>query len=146
MPIVRAPNCRGALRIIAGERRWPSHPAGRTPISIPGGDPWTYGMNLPSPWALIEKFQREDSIRIERSYRAATSADGIRTDPSSRLRCCGQVRVELQCYYGLMALPDDVKLLLWNGGDLENGSSRGLCWVCRRTIRPAAARQVVAKV
>jgi len=140
-PIVVRPIGEGRYEIIAGERRWrATQQAGLD--SIPAvirevADEAAIAM------ALIENIQREDLNPIEEAMALHRLQQEFELTQQQVANAVGKSRVSITNLLRLMALPDEVKLLL-ERGDIEMGHARALLGLPLEE-QTAAARQVVAK-
>ncbi|MCL5043503.1 MAG: ParB/RepB/Spo0J family partition protein [Gammaproteobacteria bacterium] len=140
-PIVVRPIGGGRYEIIAGERRWrATQQAGLD--SIPAvirevADEAAIAM------ALIENIQREDLNPIEEAMALHRLQQEFELTQQQVANAVGKSRVSITNLLRLMALPDEVKLLL-ERGDIEMGHARALLGLPLEE-QTAAARQVVAK-
>lgn len=140
-PIVVRPIGGGRYEIIAGERRWrATQQAGLD--SIPAvirevADEAAIAMGL------IENIQREDLNPIEEAMALHRLQQEFELTQQQVANAVGKSRVSITNLLRLMALPDEVKLLL-ERGDIEMGHARALLGLPLEE-QTAAARQVVAK-
>lgn len=140
-PIVVRPIADGRYEIIAGERRWrATQQAGLDSIPAVIRDvPDEAAIAM----ALIENIQREDLNPIEEAIALQRLQLEFELTQQQVADAVGKSRVSITNLLRLMALPDDVKLLL-ERGDLEMGHARALLGLPNED-QTAAARQVVAK-
>ncbi|MFN3581350.1 MAG: ParB/RepB/Spo0J family partition protein [Pseudomonas sp.] len=140
-PIVVRPIAEGRYEIIAGERRWrATQQAGLDSIPAVIRDvPDEAAIAM----ALIENIQREDLNPIEEAIALQRLQLEFELTQQQVADAVGKSRVSITNLLRLMALPDDVKLLL-ERGDLEMGHARALLGL-PSDDQTAAARQVVAK-
>ncbi|KAA0694044.1 ParB/RepB/Spo0J family partition protein [Halopseudomonas laoshanensis] len=140
-PIVVRPIAEGRYEIIAGERRWrATQQAGLDSIPAVIRDvPDEAAIAM----ALIENIQREDLNPIEEAIALQRLQLEFELTQQQVADAVGKSRVSITNLLRLMALPDDVKLLL-ERGDLEMGHARALLGLPSED-QTAAARQVVAK-
>jgi ParB family transcriptional regulator, chromosome partitioning protein len=140
-PIVVRPIAEGRYEIIAGERRWrATQQAGLDSIPAVIRDvPDEAAIAM----ALIENIQREDLNPIEEAIALQRLQMEFELTQQQVADAVGKSRVSITNLLRLMALPDDVKLLL-ERGDLEMGHARALLGL-PADDQTAAARQVVAK-
>ncbi|WP_022960826.1 ParB/RepB/Spo0J family partition protein [Halopseudomonas pelagia] len=140
-PIVVRPIAEGRYEIIAGERRWrATQQAGLDSIPAVIRDvPDEAAIAM----ALIENIQREDLNPIEEAIALQRLQMEFELTQQQVADAVGKSRVSITNLLRLMALPDDVKLLL-ERGDLEMGHARALLGLPNED-QTAAARQVVAK-
>lgn len=140
-PIVVRPIADGRYEIIAGERRWrATQQAGLDSIPAVIRDvPDEAAIAM----ALIENIQREDLNPIEEAIALQRLQLEFELTQQQVADAVGKSRVSITNLLRLMALPDDVKLLL-ERGDLEMGHARALLGLPSED-QTAAARQVVAK-
>ncbi|SDU33483.1 ParB/RepB/Spo0J family partition protein [Halopseudomonas salegens] len=140
-PIVVRPIGGGRYEIIAGERRWrATQQAGLDHIPAvirEVTDEAAIAM------ALIENIQREDLNPIEEAMALYRLQQEFELTQQQVANAVGKSRVSITNLLRLMALPDDVKLLL-ERGDIEMGHARALLGL-PQDEQTAAARQVVAK-
>ncbi len=140
-PIVVRPVDGQRYEIIAGERRWrATQLAGLDAIpavirEVP--DEAAIAM------ALIENIQREDLNPIEEAMALQRLQQEFELTQQEVANAVGKSRVTVTNLLRLMALPDDVKLLL-ERGDIEMGHARALLGLPLEQ-QTQAARQVVAK-
>ncbi|AQZ94107.1 ParB/RepB/Spo0J family partition protein [Halopseudomonas phragmitis] len=140
-PIVVRPIDGQRYEIIAGERRWrATQLAGLDSIpavirEVP--DEAAIAM------ALIENIQREDLNPIEEAMALQRLQQEFELTQQEVANAVGKSRVTVTNLLRLMALPDDVKLLL-ERGDIEMGHARALLGLPLEQ-QTQAARQVVAK-
>lgn len=140
-PIVVRPIDGQRYEIIAGERRWrATQLAGLDAIpavirEVP--DEAAIAM------ALIENIQREDLNPIEEAMALQRLQQEFELTQQEVANAVGKSRVTVTNLLRLMALPDDVKLLL-ERGDIEMGHARALLGLPLEQ-QTQAARQVVAK-
>lgn len=140
-PIVVRPLAEGRYEIIAGERRWrATQQAGLDSIPAVIRD-------VPDESAiamsLIENIQREDLNPIEEAIALQRLQLEFELTQQQVADAVGKSRVSITNLLRLMALPEEVKLLL-ERGDLEMGHARALLGLPNED-QTAAARQVVAK-
>jgi len=140
-PIVVRPIGEGRYEIIAGERRWrATQQAGldRIPAVV---------REVPDEaaiaMALIENIQREDLNPIEEAMALQRLQQEFELTQQQVADAVGKSRVSVTNLLRLMALPDEVKLLL-ERGDLEMGHARALLGLPLEQ-QAEAARQVVAR-
>lgn len=140
-PIVVRPIAEGRYEIIAGERRWrATQQAGLDSIPAVIRDvPDEAAIAM----ALIENIQREDLNPIEEAIALQRLQLEFELTQQQVADAVGKSRVSITNLLRLMALPDDVKLLL-ERGDLEMGHARALLGLPSED-QTAAARQVVAR-
>ncbi len=140
-PIVVRPIGGGRYEIIAGERRWrATQQAGLDYIPAVIRDvPDEAAIAM----ALIENIQREDLNPIEEAMALHRLQQEFELTQQQVANAVGKSRVSITNLLRLMALPDDVKLLL-ERGDIEMGHARALLGLPLEE-QTAAARQVVAK-
>ncbi|PKM29820.1 MAG: chromosome partitioning protein ParB [Gammaproteobacteria bacterium HGW-Gammaproteobacteria-11] len=140
-PIVVRPIGEGRFEIIAGERRWrATQLAGLDSIPAVIRDvPDEAAIAM----ALIENIQREDLNPIEEAIALQRLQLEFELTQQQVADAVGKSRVSITNLLRLMALPDDVKLLL-ERGDLEMGHARALLGLPAEQ-QGTAARQVVAK-
>lgn len=140
-PIVVRAIAEGRYEIIAGERRWrATQQAGLDSIPAVVRDvPDEAAIAM----ALIENIQREDLNPIEEAIALQRLQMEFELTQQQVADAVGKSRVSITNLLRLMALPDDVKLLL-ERGDLEMGHARALLGLPAED-QTAAARQVVAK-
>ncbi|MES2675560.1 MAG: ParB/RepB/Spo0J family partition protein [Pseudomonadota bacterium] len=140
-PIVVRPIGDGRYELIAGERRWrATQLAGLDKIPAVIRD-------VPDEAAiamsLIENIQREDLNPIEEAIALKRLQDEFELTHQEVATAVGKSRTTITNLLRLIALTDDVKVLL-ERGDLEMGHARSLL-----TLEPAVqreiARQIVAK-
>ena len=140
-PIVVRPIANGRFEIIAGERRWrASQQAGLDTVpamvrEVP--DQAAIAM------ALIENIQREDLNPIEEAVALQRLQQEFQLTQQQVAEAVGKSRVTITNLLRLIALPEEIKILL-SHGDLEMGHARALLGL------PAAqqvegARHVVAR-
>ena len=140
-PIVVRPIGAGRYEIIAGERRWrATQQAGLDHIpavirEVP--DEAAIAM------ALIENIQREDLNPIEEAMALSRLQQEFELTQQQVANAVGKSRVTITNLLRLMALPDEVKLLL-ERGDIEMGHARALLGLPLEE-QTEAARQVVAR-
>ncbi len=140
-PIVVRPIAGDRYEIIAGERRWrAAQQAGLDSIPAVIRD-------VPDEAAiamsLIENIQREDLNPIEEAIALQRLQLEFELTQQQVADAVGKSRVTITNLLRLMALPDDVKLLL-ERGDLEMGHARALLGLPAEQ-QTEAARQVVAR-
>lgn len=140
-PIVVRPIGEGRYEIIAGERRWrATQQAGLDSIPAVIRDvPDEAAIAM----ALIENIQREDLNPIEEAIALQRLQHEFELTQQQVADAVGKSRVSITNLLRLMALPDEVKLLL-ERGDLEMGHARALLGLPAEQ-QTQAARQVVAK-
>lgn len=140
-PIVVRPIAGDRYEIVAGERRWrATQLAGLDMIPAVIRDvPDEAAIAM----ALIENIQREDLNPIEEAIALQRLQQEFELTQQEVANAVGKSRVTITNLLRLMALPDDVKLLL-ERGDLEMGHARALLGLPAEQ-QTAAARQVVAK-
>lgn len=140
-PIVVRPIADERYEIIAGERRWrASQLAGLDMIPAVVRDvPDEAAIAM----ALIENIQREDLNPIEEAIALQRLQQEFELTQQQVADAVGKSRVTITNLLRLMALPDDVKLLL-ERGDIEMGHARALLGLPAEQ-QTAAARQVVAR-
>lgn len=140
-PIIVRPIDADRYEIIAGERRWrAAQQAGLDHIPVvirEVSDEAAIAM------ALIENIQREDLNPIEEAIALQRLQEEFDLTQQQVADAVGKSRVTITNLLRLMALPDDVKLLL-ERGDLEMGHARALLGLPAEQ-QTDAARQVVAK-
>ncbi|TVP92202.1 MAG: ParB/RepB/Spo0J family partition protein [Pseudomonadaceae bacterium] len=140
-PIVVRPIDGGRYEIIAGERRWrATQQAGLDHIPAVIRD---VADEAAIAMALIENIQREDLNPIEEAMALHRLQQEFELTQQQVANAVGKSRVSITNLLRLMALPDDVKLLL-ERGDIEMGHARALLGL-PLDEQTAAARQVVAK-
>ncbi|MFO7706178.1 MAG: ParB/RepB/Spo0J family partition protein [Halopseudomonas sp.] len=140
-PIVVRPLAEGRYEIIAGERRWrATQQAGLDSIPAVIRDVTD---EAAIAMALIENIQREDLNPIEEAIALQRLQLEFELTQQQVADAVGKSRVSITNLLRLMALPDEVKLLL-ERGDLEMGHARALLGLPNED-QTAAARQVVAK-
>lgn len=122
-PIIVRRMTSGRFEIVAGERRWrASQLAGLTTIpAIVRDIPDTTAMAV----ALIENIQREDLNPIEEACALQRLLDEFAMTHNQIAEAVGKSRAHVTNLLRLLALTDDVKLLL-ERGDLEMGHARAL--------------------
>lgn len=140
-PIVVRPIGDGRYELIAGERRWrATQLAGldRIPAVI---------RDVPDEAAiamsLIENIQREDLNPIEEAMALKRLQDEFELTHQEVATAVGKSRTTITNLLRLIALTDDVKLLL-ERGDLEMGHARSLLTL-EPSVQRDIARQIVAK-
>jgi len=140
-PIVVRPIDGGRFEIIAGERRWrASHQAGLEKIpamvrEVP--DEAAIAM------ALIENIQREDLNPIEEAVALQRLQQEFQLTQQQVAEAVGKSRVTITNLLRLIALPEEIKILL-SHGDLEMGHARALLGLpAERQVE--GARHVVAR-
>ncbi|TWH64266.1 ParB family chromosome partitioning protein [Azomonas agilis] len=140
-PIVVRPVASGRYEIIAGERRWrASQQAGLDKIpalvrEVPD--------DLAIAMALIENIQREDLNPIEEAIALQRLQHEFHLTQQQVADAVGKSRVSISNLMRLMALPEEVKIMLAHG-DLEMGHARALLGLPdERQIE--GARHVVAR-
>jgi ParB family transcriptional regulator, chromosome partitioning protein len=140
-PIVVRPIGEERYEIIAGERRWrATQLAGLDMIPAVIRDvPDEAAIAM----ALIENIQREDLNPIEEAIALQRLQQEFELTQQQVADAVGKSRVTITNLLRLMALPDDVKLLL-ERGDIEMGHARALLGLPAEQ-QTAAARQVVAR-
>jgi ParB family transcriptional regulator, chromosome partitioning protein len=140
-PIVVRPIADDRYEIIAGERRWrATQLAGLDMIPAVIRDvPDEAAIAM----ALIENIQREDLNPIEEAIALQRLQQEFELTQQQVADAVGKSRVTITNLLRLMALPDDVKLLL-ERGDIEMGHARALLGLPVEQ-QTAAARQVVAR-
>lgn len=140
-PIVVRPIAGDRYEIIAGERRWrAAQQAGLDSIPAVIRDvPDEAAIAM----ALIENIQREDLNPIEEAIALQRLQQEFELTQQQVADAVGKSRVTITNLLRLMALPDDVKLLL-ERGDLEMGHARALLGL-PADEQTEAARQVVAR-
>ncbi len=140
-PIVVRPIGEGRYEIIAGERRWrATQLAGLDKIPAVIRDvPDEAAIAM----ALIENIQRENLNPIEEAVALKRLQDEFELTHAEVAQAVGKSRTTITNLLRLIALTDEVKILLEHG-DLEMGHARALL-----TLEPEAqrniARQIVAK-
>lgn len=140
-PIVVRPLAEGRYEIIAGERRWrATQQAGLDSIPAVIRD---VADEAAIAMSLIENIQREDLNPIEEAIALQRLQLEFELTQQQVADAVGKSRVSITNLLRLMALPEDVKLLL-ERGDLEMGHARALLGLPNED-QTAAARQVVAK-
>lgn len=140
-PIVVRPIDAERYEIIAGERRWrAAQQAGLDSIPVVIRD---VSDEAAIAMALIENIQREDLNPIEEAIALQRLQQEFDLTQQQVADAVGKSRVTITNLLRLMALPDDVKLLL-ERGDLEMGHARALLGLPAEQ-QTDAARQVVAK-
>ncbi|MFC3608130.1 ParB/RepB/Spo0J family partition protein [Stutzerimonas tarimensis] len=140
-PIVVRPIGSGRYEIIAGERRWrASQQAGleRIPAMV---------RDVPDEaaiaMALIENIQREDLNPIEEAMALQRLQQEFQLTQQQVADAVGKSRVAVSNLLRLIALPEEVKIML-SHGDLEMGHARALLGLpAERQIE--GARHVVAR-
>ncbi len=140
-PIVVRPIEGDRYEIIAGERRWrATQLAGLDSIPAVIRDvPDEAAIAM----ALIENIQREDLNPIEEAIALQRLQQEFELTQQQVADAVGKSRVTITNLLRLMALPEDVKLLL-ERGDIEMGHARALLGLPVEQ-QTQAARQVVAK-
>ena len=140
-PIVVRPIAGDRYEIIAGERRWrATQLAGLDKIPAVIRDvPDEAAIAM----ALIENIQREDLNPIEEAIALQRLQQEFELTQQQVADAVGKSRVTITNLLRLMALPDDVKLLL-ERGDIEMGHARALLGLPVED-QTEAARQVVAR-
>lgn len=140
-PIVVRPIAGERFEIIAGERRWrATQQAGLDSIPAVIRDvPDEAAIAM----ALIENIQREDLNPIEEAHALQRLQQEFELTQQQVADAVGKSRVTITNLLRLMALADDVKLLL-ERGDIEMGHARALLGLPTEQ-QTDAARQVVAK-
>lgn len=140
-PIVVRPIAGDRFEIIAGERRWrATQQAGLDSIPAVIRDvPDEAAIAM----ALIENIQREDLNPIEEAIALQRLQQEFELTQQQVADAVGKSRVTITNLLRLMALADDVKLLL-ERGDIEMGHARALLGLPAEQ-QTEAARQVVAK-
>jgi ParB family chromosome partitioning protein len=140
-PIVVRPIEGDRFEIIAGERRWrATQLAGLDSIPAVIRDvPDEAAIAM----ALIENIQREDLNPIEEAIALQRLQQEFELTQQQVADAVGKSRVTITNLLRLMALPEDVKLLL-ERGDIEMGHARALLGLPAEQ-QTQAARQVVAK-
>ncbi|HDZ58345.1 MAG TPA: ParB/RepB/Spo0J family partition protein [Pseudomonas xinjiangensis] len=140
-PIVVRPIEGDRYEIIAGERRWrATQLAGLDSIPAVIRDvPDEAAIAM----ALIENIQREDLNPIEEAIALQRLQHEFELTQQQVADAVGKSRVTITNLLRLMALPEDVKLLL-ERGDIEMGHARALLGLPAEQ-QTQAARQVVAK-
>ncbi|MGH8352046.1 MAG: ParB/RepB/Spo0J family partition protein [Pseudomonas sp.] len=140
-PIVVRPIGGGRFEIIAGERRWrASQLAGldRIPAMV---------REVPDEaaiaMALIENIQREDLNPIEEAVALQRLQQEFQLTQQQVAEAVGKSRVTITNLLRLIALPEEIKILL-SHGDLEMGHARALLGLpAERQVE--GARHVVAR-
>lgn len=140
-PIVVRPIADGRFEIIAGERRWrASQLAGLDKLpamvrEVP--DEAAIAM------ALIENIQREDLNPIEEAVALQRLQQEFQLTQQQVAEAVGKSRVTITNLLRLIALPEEIKILL-SHGDLEMGHARALLGLpAERQVE--GARHVVAR-
>lgn len=140
-PIVVRPIANGRFEIIAGERRWrASQQAGLDTIPAMVRE---VADQAAIAMALIENIQREDLNPIEEAVALQRLQQEFQLTQQQVAEAVGKSRVTITNLLRLIALPEEIKILL-SHGDLEMGHARALLGL------PAAqqvegARHVVAR-
>jgi ParB family chromosome partitioning protein len=140
-PIVVRPIANGRFEIIAGERRWrATQLAGLDSIpamvrEVP--DQAAIAM------ALIENIQREDLNPIEEAVALQRLQQEFQLTQQQVAEAVGKSRVTITNLLRLIALPEEVKILL-SHGDLEMGHARALLGL-QSAQQVEGARHVVAR-
>lgn len=140
-PIIVRAIAAGRYEIIAGERRWRAAQLAslrEVPVVIRDIED-----NAALAMALIENIQREDLNPIEEAMALQRLQQEFELTQQEVANAVGKSRVTVTNLLRLMALPDDVKLLL-ERGDIEMGHARALLGLPLEQ-QTQAARQVVAK-
>jgi len=140
-PIVVRPIGAGRFEIVAGERRWrASQQAGleRIPAMV---------RDLPDEaaiaMALIENIQREDLNPIEEAVALQRLQQEFQLTQQQVAEAVGKSRVTITNLLRLIALPEEIKILL-SHGDLEMGHARALLGLPGEQ-QTEGARHVVAR-
>lgn len=140
-PIVVRPIGAGRFEIVAGERRWrASQQAGleRIPAMV---------RDLPDEaaiaMALIENIQREDLNPIEEAVALQRLQQEFQLTQQQVAEAVGKSRVTITNLLRLIALPEEIKILL-SHGDLEMGHARALLGLPAEQ-QTEGARHVVAR-
>ena len=140
-PIVVRPIGGDRYEIIAGERRWrATQQAGLDSIPAVLRD---VPDDAAIAMALIENIQREDLNPIEEAIALQRLQQEFELTQQQVADAVGKSRVTITNLLRLMALDDDVKLLL-ERGDIEMGHARALLGL-PTDQQNEAARQVVAR-
>ena len=140
-PIVVRPVSGGRFEIIAGERRWrASQQAGLESVpalvrEVP--DEAAIAM------ALIENIQREDLNPIEEAVALQRLQQEFQLTQQQVADAVGKSRVSVSNLLRLIALPEEIKILL-SHGDLEMGHARALLGLPAEQ-QVEGARHVVAR-
>ncbi len=140
-PIVVRPIANGRFEIIAGERRWrATQQAGLDTIpamvrEVP--DQAAIAM------ALIENIQREDLNPIEEAVALQRLQQEFQLTQQQVAEAVGKSRVTITNLLRLIALPEEIKILL-SHGDLEMGHARALLGL-QSAQQVEGARHVVAR-
>ncbi len=140
-PIVVRPISSGRFEIVAGERRWrASQLAGLDKIpamvrEIP--DEAAIAM------ALIENIQREDLNPIEEAVALQRLQQEFQLTQQQVAEAVGKSRVTITNLLRLIALPEEIKIML-SHGDLEMGHARALLGLAAEQ-QIEGARHVVAR-
>jgi ParB family transcriptional regulator, chromosome partitioning protein len=140
-PIVVRPIANGRFEIIAGERRWrASQQAGLDTVpamvrEVP--DQAAIAM------ALIENIQREDLNPIEEAVALQRLQQEFQLTQQQVAEAVGKSRVTITNLLRLIALPEEIKILL-SHGDLEMGHARALLGL-PLAQQVEGARHVVAR-
>jgi len=140
-PIVVRPISGGRFEIIAGERRWrASQQAGLESVpalvrEVP--DEAAIAM------ALIENIQREDLNPIEEAVALQRLQQEFQLTQQQVADAVGKSRVSVSNLLRLIALPEEIKILL-SHGDLEMGHARALLGLPAEQ-QVEGARHVVAR-
>jgi ParB family transcriptional regulator, chromosome partitioning protein len=140
-PIVVRPIANGRFEIIAGERRWrATQQAGLETIPAMVRE---VADQAAIAMALIENIQREDLNPVEEAVALQRLQQEFQLTQQQVADAVGKSRVTISNLLRLIALPEEIKILL-SHGDLEMGHARALLGL------PAAqqvegARHVVAR-
>ena len=140
-PIVVRPIANGRFEIIAGERRWrATQQAGLETIpamvrEVP--DQAAIAM------ALIENIQREDLNPVEEAVALQRLQQEFQLTQQQVADAVGKSRVTISNLLRLIALPEEIKILL-SHGDLEMGHARALLGL-PTAQQVEGARHVVAR-
>ncbi|MES2819327.1 MAG: ParB/RepB/Spo0J family partition protein [Pseudomonadota bacterium] len=140
-PIVIRPIGGGRFEIVAGERRWrASQQAGLETIPAMVRDvPDEAAIAM----ALIENIQREDLNPIEEAVALQRLQQEFQLTQQQVAEAVGKSRVTITNLLRLIALPEEIKILL-SHGDLEMGHARALLGLPAEQ-QTEGARHVVAR-
>jgi ParB family chromosome partitioning protein len=140
-PIVIRPLDGGRFEIVAGERRWrASQLAGLEKIPAMVRD---VADEAAIAMALIENIQREDLNPIEEAVALQRLQQEFQLTQQQVAEAVGKSRVTVTNLLRLIALPEEIKILL-SHGDLEMGHARALLGLPAEQ-QTEGARHVVAQ-
>lgn len=140
-PIVVRPIANGRFEIIAGERRWrATQQAGLETIPAMVRE---VADQAAIAMALIENIQREDLNPVEEAVALQRLQQEFQLTQQQVADAVGKSRVTISNLLRLIALPEEIKILL-SHGDLEMGHARALLGL-PTAQQVEGARHVVAR-